>query len=74
MKLKLFSLSFTLFTICFQAHSASFDCANAKSQIEKAICADSVLGGLDEKLGKIYSSLRSNLTDVAKNKVRASQS
>lgn len=72
MKLKLFSLF--LLTLCFQAHSASFDCAKAKSQIEKAICADSALGGLDEKLGKVYSSLRSNLTDVAKNKVRASQS
>lgn len=72
MKFKLFSL--LLLTLCFQAHSASFDCAKAKSQIEKAICADTVLGGLDEKLGTVYSSLRSNLTDVAKNKVRAHQS
>lgn len=71
MKLKLFL--FFLLTLCFQAHSASFDCAKAKSQIEKAICADSALGGLDEKLSKVYSTLRSNLTDVAKNKVRAAQ-
>jgi uncharacterized protein len=55
------------------ANAASFDCAKAKSQMEKAICADTALGELDEKLGAVYSSVRSNLSESAKNKVRAHQ-
>lgn len=71
-RLNLVSIVILLFTL--KANAASFDCAKAKSQIEKAICADAHLGSLDEKLGVVYLGLRSNLTDVAKNKLRAHQS
>lgn len=35
-------------------YSASFDCAKAKSSVEKAICSDTELGKLDEDLSKVY--------------------
>jgi uncharacterized protein len=37
------------------AQAASFDCAKAKSKIEKAICADQELSVLDEYLGRYYA-------------------
>jgi uncharacterized protein len=41
--------------ICASANAASFDCAKARSKIEKLICADSDLSNLDQDLGEIYS-------------------
>src|ERR1017187_3526619 len=36
--------------------AASFDCAKARSQVEKAICNDPELGKLDEQLAVVYKS------------------
>lgn len=36
------------------APAASFDCAKAKTRIEKTICADKALSALDEKLAAAY--------------------
>lgn len=36
------------------AHAASFDCAKARSPMEKLICADSRLSSLDEQLNAAY--------------------
>lgn len=35
--------------------AASFDCAKARTRVEKMICADARLAGLDELLGRFYS-------------------
>jgi uncharacterized protein len=39
------------------AHAASFDCKKAATAVEKAICADKGLGGLDEQVGESYRKL-----------------
>ena len=35
-------------------HAASFDCAKAATPVEKMICADALLGRLDEALARNY--------------------
>lgn len=45
---------------CF---AASFDCSQAKSASEIAICADESLSKLDEQLAVAYNSLKSKLSD-----------
>jgi uncharacterized protein len=47
------------------AKAASFDCARAKSKIEKAICADKQLSDLDEYLGHYYGGAAETLKDGA---------
>ncbi len=47
------------------ATAASFDCAKAKSKIEKAICADKSLSDLDEYLGRYYGGAAGTLKDGA---------
>ncbi len=37
--------------------AASFDCAKAKSELEKAICNNPELNATDEKMGEIYKKL-----------------
>jgi uncharacterized protein len=66
-------LATLLITLSTTGYSASFDCAKAKSPIEKAICSDSDLGALDEQLGNVYTSLRNNLSEPAKAKLRSYQ-
>lgn len=48
-----FAISLTVF---FNVNAASFDCAKAKSKVEKAICSDSSLSKLDEQLLVAYKS------------------
>jgi uncharacterized protein len=55
--LLLSSLAFASIT-----HASSFDCTSAASKTEKAICADSYLSNLDQKLGSLW---RSTLAEVA---------
>ena len=55
MKFKLFT--FFLLVISLQAHSASFDCAKAKTIHEKFICGNPKLDALDKQLGESYSSV-----------------
>lgn len=47
------------------ALAASFDCTQAKSPSEIAICSDESLSKLDEQLAAAYSSLKSKLSDSA---------
>jgi uncharacterized protein len=54
MKYKL--VAFFLLVMSLQAHSASFDCTKAKTFIEKEICTNEALGGLDEKLADSYKN------------------
>ena len=45
------------------AGAASFDCARAASFVEKAICADSKLSGLDDALASAYKDTAANAAD-----------
>jgi uncharacterized protein len=47
------------------ALAASFDCAKAKSKIEKAICADQELSNFDEYLGRYYAGALETAKDAA---------
>jgi uncharacterized protein len=45
------------------ANAASFDCKKAGTRIEKTICSDSQLSGLDDKLGNAYAEALKNSPD-----------
>lgn len=45
--------------------AASFPCAQARSAVEKSVCADKELSNLDEYLGRYYAAARSGLGDGA---------
>lgn len=53
----LFVLSFTLLSIT-NTHAAGFDCKKAASFVEKAICSDTNLSSLDEKLNQAYRTAK----------------
>jgi hypothetical protein len=55
-----------LVCIAVSAHAASFDCAKAKSVMEKTICSDEQLSRLDEELNQKYNDLKSALKDRPK--------
>jgi len=46
--------------------AASFDCAKAGTWVEKSICADQELSGLDSEMGETYVSLRKNAKNIDK--------
>ena len=52
------SIQFLFATTCFITclNAASFDCAKARSKVEKAICNDPELGKLDEELASAYKA------------------
>ena len=52
-------------TVCGPAHSASFDCAKAKTSVEKAICGDAKLSQLDSDLDRYYGVAIDALKDGA---------
>jgi uncharacterized protein YecT (DUF1311 family) len=55
-------LSLFLLTFSLQSHSASFDCAKAKSKFEKFICANPALDEADKKMGEAYQDARKKIT------------
>jgi uncharacterized protein len=48
------------------ATAASFDCAKARSPVEKQICADPELSRFDELLARFYSAARDRLQENAR--------
>src|SRR5690348_1924648 len=46
------------------AAAASFDCAKAAGDSEKAICADATLSELDETVAKAYAGLRESFANL----------
>jgi len=52
-----FSLAATCLVLMPSVHSASFDCAKAKTKIEKLICANPKLSELDEKVTSLYKKV-----------------
>jgi uncharacterized protein YecT (DUF1311 family) len=54
--------------------AASFDCAKARSKVEKAICSSNELGVLDERLNSAYKEVRSKFSaDFFKTVIQRSQ-
>lgn len=58
------AMSFLVGMFALGAQAASFDCAQASSPVEKAICAESRLSGLDEQLATSYKETLANVADV----------
>jgi uncharacterized protein len=48
------------------ASAASFDCALARTETEKAICANEEVSNLDEYLGRYYAAARDTLKSAGK--------
>lgn len=55
------------------AQAASFDCANAATPFEKAICGDEALSKADERLAKTYATAIGGLSEFALGQMRSSQ-
>jgi uncharacterized protein len=55
--------SILLFLAFTAAHAASFDCRKAQSKVEKLICGDEELSGLDESLRDVYQQRSKVLAD-----------
>jgi uncharacterized protein len=47
------------------ARAASFDCAKASTFVEKAICSDKQLSGLDDQLAGLYKAARATAANSA---------
>jgi uncharacterized protein len=47
------------------ARAASFDCAKASSFVEKAICSDKELSGMDDQLARLYKAARGAASNAA---------
>ena len=56
-----FIIVFATFTV--NVHAASFDCAEAGTDVEKIICANTELSKLDEKLSKLYKEIFIKIPD-----------
>lgn len=54
-------------------NAASFDCANARTNMENAICNDVELSQLDEKLSTEYKKSRTKLSSTSEQQLIASQ-
>lgn len=59
-----------LFAAALPASAASFDCAKARTDVEKAICADRQLSTLDEKLGRAWRGYLATAQDPASERAR----
>ena len=60
-----FTIPLLLYLISTSSLAASFDCAKARTFVEKEICKTPVLSQLDDALGKNYKNLlNSELSDV----------
>jgi uncharacterized protein len=55
-----------LLAVAGVAHAASFDCKLAKTETEKAICANEEVSNLDEYLGRYYAAARDTLKGAGK--------
>jgi uncharacterized protein len=64
-----------LFSLASYVHAASFDCAKAGTAIERQICSDGYLNGLDDVLGSNYKKMMAaNIGSGAQENLRSTQS
>ncbi len=61
-----------LFT-CAQAQPASFDCAKARSTIERMICNNAGLSDMDAQLGEAYKTAKERLSDSESKQLSSEQ-
>jgi len=69
-------LTTTLTIIVFNSFpvlAASFDCHKATQPIEHLICENKTLNNYDNRLGKIYHSIRANLKKEQSKRLRRDQ-
>lgn len=60
--MKKISITFALLLLSVsQVFAASFDCAKAKTTMEKTVCSDAKLSALDDELAKVYAETRKEL-------------
>ena len=57
------ALLLTSLVFAANSYSASFDCAGASTPVEKAVCADPNISGLDEKLGELWTTTLTKVAD-----------
>ncbi|WP_236189007.1 lysozyme inhibitor LprI family protein [Pseudomonas paraglycinae] len=57
------ALLLTCLVFATTSHAASFDCAGASSPVEKVVCADPHLSGLDDKLAAVWRSTLAKVAD-----------
>lgn len=55
------------------AHAASFDCARARTKVEKIICGDAVISELDSRLRAIYQDVLGKADDEPKRQLIVDQ-
>ena len=68
------SMALCLLTALSVANAASFDCKQARSDVEKMVCSDTELSSRDEQLAAAYkAALDSAKTEQDKARIRASQ-
>ena len=74
-KLCLWVLALSVLTLLLSVpvSAASFDCSNARTPTETAICGDSSLGRLDEQIAELYASLRSASVSSERSKLLKGQ-
>lgn len=60
-----FSLAFCLILAPVYLHAASFNCAKARTSVEKAICSSPELSASDDKLGRAYRAAQLNVPEAA---------
>jgi hypothetical protein len=68
-----FAAILTMAVPAHAARQASFDCDLAKAPIEKLICGDDEMAGLDRDLGVYYGQLRSSLPEQDADALRGEQ-
>jgi uncharacterized protein len=66
MKIVLAACLIATAALASHSHAASFDCALARTDIEKAICANPDVSTLDEYLGRYYANARETLKPAEK--------
>lgn len=72
MRLRCLLLALTL-SIPLASLAASFDCARARTPVERMICADPALGGLDEQIDARYREVSGRLDAAWRARLLASQ-
>ena len=72
--MKVLRIAVIFFLVIPTANAVSFNCAKAKTFVEKEICSNSQLGKLDDALSENYKgTLASNIGDGARKDLRAEQ-
>jgi uncharacterized protein len=73
MRLRTAPLAIALLFAATKCFAASFDCSRARTQVEKLICADPLLGRLDDTLALNYRAMLTVDVGQSKQSLRAEQ-